>query len=114
MPSTRKQKAKARKSREMDLKSDFENLDVMFGNDNANVFERELSNAIGNPENHGDADSNLQSRENDSHEIDFGHFVHENMIPRQDRFHETIETFTSEFNMRLSQEKDSVIPMMHS
>ena len=94
--------------------SNFENVDVMLGNDNADAIERELSNVIGNSENHCDAESNLQSRENGSHEIDFGHFVHENMIPRQDRFQETMETFTSECNMRLSQEMDSMISMMHS
>ena len=42
MPSTRKQKAKARKSREMDMMSYFDNLDVMLGNDNNNPIEREL------------------------------------------------------------------------
>ena len=55
-----------------------------------------------------------QSRENDPHENDFGHFVHENMIPRQEWFRETMETFTSEFDMRLSQEMDSMMSMMHS
>ena len=114
MPPTRKQKAKARKSREMDMMSDFENKDVMLGNDNANAIEREFSNVIGNSENHCDAGSNLQSRKNDSHENDFEHFVHENMIPRQDRFQEAIETFINEFNMRLSQEMDSMMSMMHS
>ena len=114
MPSTRKQKAKARRSRQMDMMSDFENMDVMLGNDNANAIERELSNVIGNSKNHCDAESKLQSRENDSHENDFGLFVHEKMIPRQDRFQETMETFTSEFNMRLSQELDSMMSMMHS
>ena len=44
----------------------------------------------------------------------FGHYVHENIISRQDRFQETMETFTSEFNMRLSQEMDSMMSMMHS
>ena len=39
MPSTRKQKAKARKSREMDMMFDFENLDVMLGNSNSNPIE---------------------------------------------------------------------------
>ena len=69
---------------------------------------------MGNSGNQGDAESNLQSRENDPHENDSGHFVHENMIPRQDRFQETMETFTSEFNMRLSQEMDSMMSMVHS
>ena len=104
MPSTRKQKAKARKSREMDMMSDFENMDYMLGNNTVNTIERELSNVIGSSGNHCDAESNLEPRESDSHENGFGHFVHENTIPRQDRFQETMETFTSEINMRLSQE----------
>ena len=77
-------------------------------------IERELSNVIGNSGSRCDDESNLQSRGNDSHENDFGHYVHENMIPRQDRFQETMETFTSEFIMRLSQEMDSMMSMMPS
>ena len=46
MPSTRRQKAKASKSREMDMMSDFENLDVMLGKINNNPIERELAEAI--------------------------------------------------------------------
>ena len=46
MPSTRKQKAKARKSRELDMMSDSENLDVMLGSGNNNPTERELADAI--------------------------------------------------------------------
>ena len=48
MPSTRKQKAKARKSIEMDMMSDFEIIDVVLGSDNSNPIGRELSNVIGN------------------------------------------------------------------
>ena len=96
------------------MMSDFENMDVMLGNDNAQAIERDLSNVIGNSENHCDAESNLQSRKNDSHENNFGHFVHENLIPRQNRLQETMGSFTSEFNVRLSQEMDSMMSMMHS
>ena len=46
MPSTRRQKAKARKSKEMDMMSDIDNLDVMLGNGNINPIERELADAI--------------------------------------------------------------------
>ena len=46
MPSSRRQKAKARKSREMDMLSDTENMDVMLGNGNDNPIERELADAI--------------------------------------------------------------------
>ena len=58
MPSLRKQKAKARKSREMVMMSDFENLDVMLGNGINNPIERELPDAIDQSSAHGDADTN--------------------------------------------------------
>ena len=64
MPSTRMQKAKASKSRELDMMSDFEIMDVILGNDNINLIERELSNVIGNSEIHGDTASIPQLREN--------------------------------------------------
>ena len=53
MPSTTKQKAKARKSREMDMMSDFENSDVMLGNGNNNPIERELADALDRSSAHG-------------------------------------------------------------
>ena len=40
MPSTRRQNAKARKSREVDMLSDIENMDVMLGNGSSNPIER--------------------------------------------------------------------------
>ena len=104
MLSTRRQKAKARKSREMDVRSDFGNMDVTLGSSNVNSNERELSNVIGNSESHCDIESISQPRGDDSRENVFGHYVHENIIPRQDNFQETIETFTSELNMRLSRD----------
>ena len=58
MPSTRKQKAKAKISREMDMMSDFENLDVMLGNSKNNPIERELAEAIDQSSTHGDAITN--------------------------------------------------------
>ena len=54
MPSTRRQKAKARKLREMGLMSGFQNMDVGLGNENTNPTERELSDVIGNSENRCD------------------------------------------------------------
>ena len=38
MPSKRRQKAKTRKSREMDMLSDFEKTDVVLGNNNINMI----------------------------------------------------------------------------
>ena len=98
----------------MDMMSDFENVDVMIGNGNINPIEREPSDMIGNVENDQDIESNLQSSRYETHGNEFGHYANENVIPWQDRVQETLETFTSEFNMRLSQEMDSMMSLMHN
>ena len=81
MPFTRRQKAKARKLSELDMMSDFENLDVNLENDNINPIERELSNVNGNSENHCDTESNSQFREKNPQGNGFGHNVHGNVVP---------------------------------
>ena len=96
------------------MMSAFENMDVILGHDNVNPIERELSNVIGNSESHCDDESNSDSRKNDFGENGFGHHVRVKIIPRQDRFQETMETFTSEFNMRISQKMDSRMSLMHN
>ena len=67
MPSTRKQKAKARKSRELDMFSDYGNMDVMLGEGNSNSIERELDSLINAPEGPQDFRS-FPNRENSSQE----------------------------------------------
>ena len=108
MPSTRRQKAKARKSREMDMMSDFENLDVMLGNSNNNPIERELAEAIDQSSTHGDVDTNAYQ------ENEYRDYSHENDLLRQNEVSQSFETFSNEFNLRLSQEMDSMMSMMHS
>ena len=108
MPSTRKQKAKARKSREMDMMSDFENFDVMLGNDNNNPIEKELADAIDQSSTHGDADANVYQGS------EYRDYLHENDLLRQNEVRQSFETFSNEFNLRLSQEMDSMMSMMHS
>ena len=73
MPTTRKQKSKARKSREADMLSDIENLDLMFGSNHLEREESELSNSVRRPEspswnalvNH-DVNSHSNSREDEN------------------------------------------------
>ena len=108
MPSTRIRKAKARKSREMDTMSDFEILDVMLGNSNNNLIERELAEAIDQSLTHGDADTNSYQ------ENEYRNYLHENDLLRQNEVRKSFETFSNEFNLRLSQEMDSMMSMMHS
>ena len=65
----------------MDIMSDFENADVMIRTGNINPIERELSDMIGNVENDQDIESNLQSSRYETHENEFGHYAHENVLP---------------------------------
>ena len=102
MPSTRRQKAKARKSREMGMISDFGNLDVMLGNENINPIERELAEVMEQSSVQGNQQANMYQREEIS---DF---------TRQNDVRQAFETFSNEVNLRLSQEMDSMMSMMHS
>ena len=108
MPSTRRQKDKARKSREMDMMSDIDNLDVMLGSGNENPIERELADAI--------EQSSVQEDygANEYQENNYRTFVRENEPFRQNEVRQSFETFTTEFNLRLSQEMDSMVSMVHN
>ena len=108
MPSTRRQKAKARRSREMDMLSDYDNLDVMLGSENNNPIERELAEAIDQSSAHGDAGPNMYQ------ENGFRDYIHENEPLRQNDVRQSFEAFSSEFNLRLSQEMDSMMSIMYS
>ena len=44
----------------------------------------------------------------------YNSFAHENNHPRQDDIKQSLEAFSNEFNLRLSQEMDSMMSMMHS
>ena len=50
MPTTRKQKSRARKSREADMPSDIENLDIMLGSNRLEREESEFCNSVRRPE----------------------------------------------------------------
>ena len=108
MPSTRRQKAKAKKSKEKDMMSEFENLDVMLGNENNNPKERELADAIDQSSAHGDADTNVY------HGNLYKDYFHENDLLTQNEVRQSFEAFSKEFKLRLSHEMDSMMPMMHS
>ena len=107
MPSTRRQKAKARKSREMDIMSDIDNLDVMLGNGSENPIEKELADAIEQSSVQADYEGNEYQRNNYS-------FIQENEPMGHNEVRQSFETFTNEFNLRLSQEMDSMMSMVHN
>ena len=60
MPSIRRQEAKARRSREMDM------LDVLLGSENVNPIERELANIINGSISNNDTEAFSQQRRNSS------------------------------------------------
>ena len=108
MPSTRRQKAEARKSREMDMMSDTDNLDVMLGNGSNNPIERGLADAIEQSSVQSDIEAIVYQRD--------GHrdFTYVNEHLRQNEVRQSFETFSNEFIVRLSQEMDSMMSMVHN
>ena len=108
MPSTRRQKAKARKFREMDMMSYIDILDVMLGNGIVNSIERELVDAIEQSSVQGDNDTNMHLRN------DCKDFAYENDAFRQIDVRQSFETFSNEFTLRLFQEMDSMMSMVHN
>ena len=106
MPSTRRQKAKARKSKEMDMLSDMDNLDVMIGSENP--LERELADVVDQSSINGDIETDSHSRN------DLGNFIQGNEPHGRNDIRQSFETFSNEFNLRLSQEMDSMMAMVHS
>ena len=106
MPSTRRQKAKARRSKEMDMLSDMDNLDVMIGSENP--LERELADVIDQSSINGDIETDSHSRN------DLGDFIQGNEPHGRNDIRQSFETLSNEFNLRLSQEMDSMMAMVHS
>ena len=108
MPSTRRQNAKARKSREVDMMSDLNNLDIMLGNGDDNPIERELASAIEQSSVQGDTEDGIRQNS------DYREFAYENDPLRQNDVRQSFETFSNEFNLRLSQEMDSMLSIVHN
>ena len=105
----------AKKSREMDdLMSDLDNLDIMTGSETINPIDWKIAKTIGELIAQYDTESNSHPRKKSSQVKDFRDFGHENAIPRQDSSLKIMETTTNGINLRLSQEMDSMVFLMHS
>ena len=94
MPSTRRQKAKARRSREADIMSDIENMDVLIGN--PNLTENRLDFDIASERSNSNARGS-QSQENE-------------IRTASDNTNE----LRNELNLRISQEMDSLMFSVNS
>ena len=89
------------------MMSDIDNLDIMLGNSGENPIERELAEAIEQSSVQGDYEANEHRGNNYS-------FTQEKEPIRQSEVRQSFETFTNEFNLRLSQEMDSMISIVHN
>ena len=113
MPSTRRQKAKARKSRELDMLSDYDNMDVMLGDGNSNSIERELDSLINVPDGRRDYGP-FPNRENSSQENEIRDINNQNEPVREERLVESINTLSSEMNARMSREMETMMDFMQN
>ena len=113
MPSTRKQKAKARKSRELDVLSDYGNMDIMLGDGNSNSIERELDSLINVPDRPQDFQS-FPNREISSQENEIGDIDNRNEPVREGRLIESINVLSGEMNARMSREMETMMELMHT
>ena len=113
MPSTRKQKAKSRKSREMDILSEYGSMDVVLGGDNSNSIERELDSIINVPEGHQDTQS-LPNRESSFQENEIRDIENRNGSVRQEGLSESNNILSDEMNASFSREMDSMMDLIQS
>ena len=102
MPSTRRQKTKTRKSRDADLLSDIENLDVMLGSPHFGDIEGDIRDGF---EDRNERQSTSQENEIRSENRSDGH-MHPSVTENIER---RFENMTSEMKTRLSQEKDGLM-----
>ena len=113
MPSTRRQKAQARKSRELDTLSDYGNMDVMLGEGNSNSIERELDSLIIVPVGQRDFQS-FPNRDNSSQENAIRDIDSRNEPVRESRLTESINKLSGEMNARMSREKETMMDLMYT
>ena len=113
MPSTRRQKAKARKSRELDILSDYGNMGVMLGEGNSSSIERELDSLIIVPEGQHDFHS-FPNRENSSQESEIRDIDNKNEPVRESRLMESTIMLSGEMNATLPREMETMMDLMHT
>ena len=113
MPSTRRQKARARKSRELEMLSDYATMDIMLGNGSSNSIERPLDSLIVGPERQQDLQF-FPSRENSSQENEIVVISTRNEPVRVGRLIESINMLSGEVNARMSRKKKTMIDLMQT
>ena len=87
-------------------------MDVILGDENSNLFEQELATTVNGFSSRNDTEASFNSG-NSSQEKELRDYNVENVIFRRNIFAESMETFSNEINMRLSQEMNFLMSMMH-
>ena len=111
MPSTRRQKAKARKSREMDLRSNDNNKDMMLGGINSNSLERKFEVITKHSLGQGDTEAILTYKI-PSQKIENRNNGCRIETTRSDGHLESMEMLSEELSLRLSQVADPLMNIL--
>ena len=110
MPSTRKQKAKERRSRQSDIMSDIENLDVMLGS-----YQRD--NCETQNENDGvgiDSRSNRHEENSNQNENDYRPYLNTNLSENSCLTVETSNAISSEISSQMSMKFEEMQSSLNS
>ena len=104
MPSTRKQKAKEKRSRQSDVRSDIENLDVMLGNyqENDQVRDENVSEADFAP------DSRRLQKETNSIRGNFKSLLNTNLSETSEITTETSRAINSDIASQMSRKHEEM------
>ena len=98
MPSTRKQKAKEKRSRQSDVMSDIENLDVMLGRYQRDNIEMQE----GNIDNEMDERLNRRKRQLNQNDSEFRSYLNTNLDENSGLTVETSRAISSEVSSQMS------------
>ena len=110
MPSTRKQKAKEKRSRQSDVMSDIENLDVMLGSyqrDNSEMQDRTSENEI-------DSESNRRGGRSNQNENNYRSYLNTNLSENSCLTVETSKAISSQISSRMSRKFEELQSSLNS
>ena len=110
MPSTRKQKAREKRSRQSDVMSDIDNLDLMLGS-----YQRQNSE-IENERNENDVDQRSGGREGISNQVenDYRTYLNTNLIENSSLTVETSRAISSEISSQMSRKLEEIQTNLNS
>ena len=104
MPSTRKQKAKEKRSRQSDVMSDIENLDVMLGKyANSDFRDRDIVDQI-----EIDPESNRRQQGIDQEESNYRSLLNTNLSENSEITVETSRAISSEISAQMSRKLEEM------